>query len=97
MCRWLAYSGSPVLLERALYAPAHSLIDQSLHSKLGAEATNGGCGRDSPSIGSGRTSTPASGCPPRRSQRAGLPHWAPALGAGGESLLGPRVQDPRLR
>jgi glutamine amidotransferase len=29
------------LLKEALYAPAHSLIDQSLHSKLGAEATNG--------------------------------------------------------
>lgn len=41
MCRWLAYSGSPVLVEKALYSPAHSLIDQSLHSKLGAEATNG--------------------------------------------------------
>jgi predicted glutamine amidotransferase len=41
MCRWLAYSGSPILLKQALYAPAHSLIDQSLHSKLGAEATNG--------------------------------------------------------
>ena len=41
MCRWLAYSGSPVLLSRALYTPAHSLIDQSLHSKLGAETTNG--------------------------------------------------------
>ncbi len=41
MCRWLAYTGSSILLERALYAPAHSLIDQSLHSKLGAEATNG--------------------------------------------------------
>lgn len=42
MCRWLAaYTGSPLLLERALYAPAHSLIDQSLHSQLGAEATNG--------------------------------------------------------
>jgi predicted glutamine amidotransferase len=41
MCRWLAYTGSPILLETALYAPAHSLIDQSLHSKLGAEATNG--------------------------------------------------------
>ena len=41
MCRWLAYSGSPVLLEKALYSPAHSLIDQSLHSQLGAEATNG--------------------------------------------------------
>jgi glutamine amidotransferase len=42
MCRWLAaYTGNPVLLERALYAPAHSLIDQSLHSELGAETTNG--------------------------------------------------------
>jgi glutamine amidotransferase len=41
MCRWLAYTGSPVLVEKALYSPAHSLIDQSLHSKLGAEATNG--------------------------------------------------------
>jgi predicted glutamine amidotransferase len=41
MCRWLAYTGSPILLEKALYAPAHSLIEQSLHSTLGAEATNG--------------------------------------------------------
>src|SRR3954463_4300669 len=41
MCRWLAYSGSPILLSEALYSPAHSLIDQSLHSRLGAETTNG--------------------------------------------------------
>ena len=41
MCRWLAYSGSPLLLEKALYSPAHSLIDQSLHARLGAEPTNG--------------------------------------------------------
>ena len=41
MCRWLAYSGSPVLLAEALYSPANSMIDQSLHSRLGAEATNG--------------------------------------------------------
>ena len=41
MCRWLAYSGAPVLLERLLYTPVHSLIDQSLHSKLGVETTNG--------------------------------------------------------
>jgi predicted glutamine amidotransferase len=41
MCRWLAYSGSPVLIHDALYTPAHSLIDQSLHSRLGAEPTNG--------------------------------------------------------
>ena len=41
MCRWLAYSGSPVLLEDLLYRPKNSLIVQSLHSQLGAEETNG--------------------------------------------------------
>ena len=41
MCRWLAYTGSPILLEELLYRPAHSLIDQSLHSELGATTTNG--------------------------------------------------------
>jgi predicted glutamine amidotransferase len=41
MCRWLAYSGSPILLEELLYKPAHSLIDQSMHSRLGVETTNG--------------------------------------------------------
>jgi predicted glutamine amidotransferase len=41
MCRWLAYSGSPVRIESLLYAPKHSLIDQSLHSTMGAETTNG--------------------------------------------------------
>jgi glutamine amidotransferase len=41
MCRWLAYTGAPVLVEDALYRPAHSLIDQSLHARLGAETTNG--------------------------------------------------------
>ena len=41
MCRWLAYTGSDVLLSRVLYTPVHSLIDQSLHSRLGAETTNG--------------------------------------------------------
>ena len=41
MCRWLAYSGSPVLIKELLLEPRHSLIDQSLHSRLGAETTNG--------------------------------------------------------
>jgi predicted glutamine amidotransferase len=41
MCRWLAYSGSPIPLQDALHAPAHSLIDRSLHSRLGAETMNG--------------------------------------------------------
>lgn len=41
MCRWLAYSGTPLLLDTILYKPTHSLIDQSLHSRLGVETTNG--------------------------------------------------------
>ena len=41
MCRWMAYSGSPILLEELLYRPDHSLIDQSLHARLGVETTNG--------------------------------------------------------
>ena len=41
MCRWLAYSGSPILLEALLYKPEHSLIDQSRHARLGVETTNG--------------------------------------------------------
>lgn len=41
MCRWLAYSGTPILLDSILYRPAHSLIDQSLHSRMGMETTNG--------------------------------------------------------
>jgi glutamine amidotransferase len=41
ICRWLAYSGSPVLLDELLYKRDNSLIVQSLHSRLGAEETNG--------------------------------------------------------
>jgi len=41
MCRWLAYSGAPLLLEEALYGGTNSLVAQSLKSRLGAEPTNG--------------------------------------------------------
>lgn len=41
MCRWIAYSGTPVLLSQVLLEPGHSLIDQSLHSRMGVETTNG--------------------------------------------------------
>lgn len=33
--------------------------------------------------------------PPRRSQRAELPHWAPASGSDAQTLAGVRVQNPR--
>jgi predicted glutamine amidotransferase len=41
VCRWLAYSGSPIHLEEVLVKPKRSLVDQSLHSRLGATTTNG--------------------------------------------------------
>jgi predicted glutamine amidotransferase len=41
MCRWLAYSGSSIRLEELLVKRDRSLIDQSLHSRLGATTTNG--------------------------------------------------------
>ena len=41
MCRWVAYSGEPILAHDLLFRPQHSLIDQSLHSQLGATTTNG--------------------------------------------------------
>ena len=41
MCRWLAYSGSPILLDSLIFKPKHSLIDQSLHARLGPHTTNG--------------------------------------------------------
>jgi len=41
MCRWLAYSGSPIRMEELLVKRDRSLLDQSLHSRLGATTTNG--------------------------------------------------------
>jgi predicted glutamine amidotransferase len=41
MCRWMAWSGQPVLIEELLFKPQHGLIDQSLHSRMGVETTNG--------------------------------------------------------
>jgi len=41
MCRWLAYSGSPVLLEDLLFRPRNSLVVQSRHSRLGATEVHG--------------------------------------------------------
>jgi predicted glutamine amidotransferase len=41
MCRWMAWHGQPVLVEELLFKAPHGLIDQSLHSRMGAETTNG--------------------------------------------------------
>jgi glutamine amidotransferase len=41
MCRWLAYSGAPILLEEVLFKTDHSLIDQSLRAMDSHNTTNG--------------------------------------------------------
>ena len=41
MCRWMGYSGAPVLLEELLFKPKHSLIDQSMSSHSPDTPTNG--------------------------------------------------------
>jgi predicted glutamine amidotransferase len=41
MCRWMAYSGDPILAHDLLFRPEHSIIDQSLHAHLGGVTTNG--------------------------------------------------------
>jgi predicted glutamine amidotransferase len=41
MCRWNAYIGQPLVIAELLYRTRHGLIDESLHSRMGAETTNG--------------------------------------------------------
>ncbi len=41
MCRWIAYSGTPIYLHEAIFEPEHSLIDQSLRAKSSETTTNG--------------------------------------------------------
>jgi len=41
MCRWLTYSGRPIYLEKLLFEPVNSLIQQSLHARKARVATNG--------------------------------------------------------
>ena len=44
MCRWMAYSGNPILADELLFRPKHSIIDQSLHAEQGAGVTTNGDG-----------------------------------------------------
>ncbi len=41
MCRWMAWLGQPMLIEELLFETQHGIVDQSLHSRMGAEPTNG--------------------------------------------------------
>ena len=67
MCRWMAWSGQPVLIEELLFKPKHGLIDQSLHSRMGVETTNG----DGFGLGWYGTATPEPGAVPQRRARLG--------------------------
>lgn len=41
MCRWMAWLGQPILIEELLFKSQHGIVDQSLHSRMGTELTNG--------------------------------------------------------
>jgi len=41
MCRWMGWSGQPVIVDELLFKPQHGLVEQSLHSRMGVETTNG--------------------------------------------------------
>ena len=41
MCRWLAYTGAPILISDLVTKPKDNLIQQSLHSKAPRTPTNG--------------------------------------------------------
>ncbi len=41
MCRWIAYTGTPVRLEEVVTKPARSLVHQSLHASQCKTTTNG--------------------------------------------------------
>jgi glutamine amidotransferase len=41
MCRFLAYRGTPIILDKLLYQPKNSLINQSIHARELEEPLNG--------------------------------------------------------
>jgi ergothioneine biosynthesis protein EgtC len=41
MCRWLTYCGEPIYLDKVLFEPQYSLINQSLHARHSHVTTNG--------------------------------------------------------
>jgi predicted glutamine amidotransferase len=41
MCRWMGWMGQAVLIDELLFKTQHGIVDQSLHSRMGAETTNG--------------------------------------------------------
>src|SRR6266566_7765342 len=58
------------------HAPLRRNLPAPAQSRNTWRAATQGCSRHEVAVG-----TAIAGGPPRRSQRAGLPHWAPTLGA----------------
>ncbi|ELI0347692.1 TPA: class II glutamine amidotransferase, partial [Vibrio vulnificus] len=40
MCRWLAYQGEPIYLDKLVYEPEHSLVHQSLEARKAVTRVN---------------------------------------------------------
>ncbi len=43
MCRWLAYQGEPIYLDKLVYEPEHSLVHQSLEARKAVTRVNADC------------------------------------------------------
>ncbi|CAB3710257.1 Gamma-glutamyl-hercynylcysteine sulfoxide hydrolase [Achromobacter deleyi] len=71
MCRWLAYTGSPLQMESVLFKAKHSLIDQSLHARMSVTTTNGD------GFGLGWYSPPRGGRHPNGQAPNGAPQASP--------------------
>jgi predicted glutamine amidotransferase len=41
MCRWMAWIGQLVLIEELLFKTQQGIVAQALHTRIGAEPTNG--------------------------------------------------------
>ena len=96
MCRWMAWIGQPVLIDELLFKPPHGIVDQSLHSRMGAETTNGdGFGLGWYGVGSGpalyRSVSPAWGDPNLRELAAHVE--SPLFMAHVRAAIGSPVQE----
>ena len=92
MCRWMAWLGQPVLIEELLFKTQHGIVDQSLHSRMGAEPTNGdGFGLGWYGAGEGPGALPQ--------RRAGVGGRQPARARGARRVAAvprPRARGDRL-
>ena len=82
--------------------PARSMARSSLstdwsHTRSWTAVINRSCGIAEKQLATVAVGTALAGGPPHRSQRAGLPHWAPALDLGVKPHVRVRVHDADFR